>query len=324
MKAKWAIGVDFGGTNIRVGLVSASGRVPAVERFPATGLAGPSSFVKALARAIDVLTQSAGVRPRDLRGVCVGVPGPVDAERGIVRLLVNVPGWREVPLRRLLERALRCRCEVDNDVNVVALGEWRFGAGRLARQLVCLTLGTGVGGGLVLDGALYRGSDGSAGEIGHIAVNPLGPRCGCGSRGCLEAYVGTAAILRMGRRALRRGAEPLGSLVQRAHGRLTPALISAASRRGDADARRIWADIGRWLGIGLASIVNLLNPDRIVIGGGVAGAWPSFSPTLMRTLRARALTVSAQAVQVVSARLGDRAGIMGAAVLLWDKSRSTG
>ena len=233
--------------------------------------------------------------------------------------MVNVPGWREVPLARLLARRLRCRCVVDNDANLVALGEWRFGAGRGARQLVCLTLGTGVGGGLILNGRLYRGASGAAGELGHMVIDPDGPHCGCGTRGCLEAHVGTAAVVRRGRAAMRAGAARLTTLVHEADGVLTPALISQAARAGDRAAKRIWLDVGRWLGIGLANVTNLLNPERIVIGGGLSNAWPFFAPALRSTLRAQAMAVPASAVRVVRAQLGDRAGIVGAAVLVWNE-----
>jgi glucokinase len=269
---------------------------------------------------VERLTQSGGINPSQLRGVGVGAPGPVDVERGTVHSLVNVPGWHEVPLGRQLGRRLRCCCIVDNDVNLFALGEWRFGAGRGARQLVCVTLGTGVGGGLIFNGALHRGARGAAGEVGHMVIDPRGNRCGCGARGCLEAQVGTAAILRMGRRAIRRRAGPLRTLAAQARGRITPELVAHAARQGDAAARQIWVEVGRSLGSGLANVVNLLNPDRIVIGGGVANAWSLFYPTLIRRMRTQAMEASARAVQIVRARLGNHAGIVGAAVLVWQET----
>ena len=317
MTRRWTVGVDFGGTNVKAGLVSSAGRVAAARVLSSRTVSRPARFVEGLGEAVEDLARSVGTRPRGLRGVGVGAPGPVDVERGMVHSLVNVPGWHRVPLRRLLERRLGCRCAVDNDANLFALGEFTFGAGRGAQCLVCLTLGTGLGGGLIVGGVLHRGARGAAGEAGHMVIDPDGPRCGCGVKGCLEAHVGAAALLRMGRRAVRQGAEPLRTLVHRARGRLTPALLSQAARQGDASARRIWVEFGRFLGIGLGNLVNLLDPDRIVLGGGVAGAWPLFYPTLIRTVRAQALEIPARAVDVVRARLGDHAGIVGAAVLLW-------
>ena len=314
---RWTVGVDFGGTNIKVGLVSPAGRVAQTRLLPSKTFRRPASFVEGIGCAVTSLAKAVGLRPAQLRGVGVGAPGPVDARRGIVHLLVNVPGWREVPLRRQLEARLGCRCAVDNDVNLVALGEWRFGAGHGARHLVCLTLGTGVGGGLIVDGALYRGASGAAGEIGHMVINPRGARCGCGARGCLEAQIGSAAILRMARHAIRRSPGRLRAMARQAHGRLTPELVSRAARAGDAAAQQVWREVGRWLGVGLANVVNVLNPERIIIGGGVADAWGLFAPTLKRTLRDQAMGVSFRAVRIVRARLGNSAGVVGAAVLVW-------
>ena len=321
MTRQWTIGVDFGGTNVKVGLVGPRGRIAAAHALASRDVGRPDRFVEAVSEAAGRLARSVGERPATLRGVGVGVPGPVDVRRGVVEYLVNVPGWRRVPLRRRLERRLGCRCAVDNDANLAALGEFAFGAGRGARCLVCLTLGTGVGGGFILDGSLVRGASGAAGEAGHMVIDPRGPRCGCGARGCLEAHVGTAALLRMGRRALRMGAEPLGRLTRAAGGLLTPALLSRAARLGDARARRIWEEFGRRLGIGVANLANLLNPDRVVLGGGVAGAWPLFYPSLAGTVRAQAMEAAVRPMRIVRARLGNRAGIVGAAVLIWEAKR---
>jgi len=317
MAARWTIGVDFGGTNIKCGLVSDRGRVAHSVSLPTQTCARPRAFVDGIARTVERLAHVVGVRTTQLRGVGVGAPGLIDCRQGVVHSLVNVSGWRDVPLAGLLSRRLGVRVAVDNDVNLVALGEWRFGAGRGARDLVCVTLGTGVGGGLIIDGELYRGISGAAGELGHMVIDARGPRCGCGRRGCFEALVGTAAILRLGRRAVM-GSPQLRALVRKAHGRLMPRLIGRAARAGDPAAQRVWVEIGRRLGIGLASVVNVLNPERIVIGGGVSHNWTSFYPTLIKTLRAEAMDVPGRAVRVVRTALGDHAGIIGAAVLVWN------
>jgi glucokinase len=318
MRRQWAIGIDFGGTNIKCGLVDRRGRVAASVSLPTRAFARPRAFIEGTARTVERLARSAGVRTTQLRGVGVGAPGLVDRYRGVVHSLVNVPGWRDVPLARRLRARLRVPVLVDNDVNLVALGEWRWGAGRGAQSLVCLTLGTGVGGGLVIGGRLYRGARGAAGEIGHMAIDAQGPRCGCGRRGCLEALVGTAAILRLGRGAMARSSR-LRALVRASHGRLMPRLIGRAARSGDPAARQVWVEIGRRLGVGLANLANLLNPECIVIGGGVSNNWTSFAPTMRKTLRAEAMDVPGRTVRVVRTALGDRAGIIGAAVLVWEE-----
>ena len=311
----WAIGVDFGGTSVKVGLVAPTGRVAAVRVLPTAELRRPAQFIDGVARAVASLAGSSGTRVSQLAGIGVGAPGPVDAVRGIVRSMVNVPGWREVPLARRLARRLQCRCVVDNDANCFALAEWRFGAGRGADDLICLTLGTGVGGGLILDGSLYRGASGAAGEPGHMVLDPRGPRCGCGRRGCLEALVGAAAIVALGRPALRRS-ERLRTFVRDHGGRLTPRLIGRAGRAGDPHARAVWAEIGARLGGGVANLVNLFNPECLVIGGGIANNWSLFAPAMRVTVRREAMAVPARAVRIVRARLGDYAGIVGAAVLI--------
>lgn len=325
MKARrWTVGVDFGGTNIKVGLVDAAGRVARSDVFASQQASRPAAFVERVGRAVEALSRAVGVAPSRLRGVGVGAPGPVDVQHGIIHFMVNVPGWREVPLGRLLARRLHCSCVVDNDVNLFTLGEWRFGAGRGADALVGMTLGTGVGGGLVFDGRLYRGCRGAAGELGHMVIDPRGRQCGCGRRGCLEAQIGTAAILSMGRQAIHRHAGLLRESVRRAGGRLTPELISRVAAKGDRHARAIWVEVGHRLGIGLTNLVNFLNPDRVVIGGGIGNAWRWFAPAALSTVRNEAMAVPAQAVRIVRARLGNAAGVVGAAVLVWDETDPTG
>ncbi len=320
MRRRWAIGIDFGGTFVKLGAVHPAGRVALARVVPTAVVSRPAPFLDGVTGEVRRMCRQVGISPRRLAGVGIGAPGLVDAARGVVRSLVNVPGWRDVALAERLSRRLGCRCAVDNDANLYVLGEWWAGAGARARSLFGLTLGTGVGGGLVLDGRVYHGANGSAGEFGHTLLAPGGARCACGSRGCLEAYLGTAAILRMARRAMRRGAPRLRRLMERSGGPLTPAVVSAAAREGDPAARAIWREVGCALGMGLSSLINLLNPDRIVIGGGVANAWPFFMPAVRATVRRQAMPAASRAAAIVRAQLGDRAGILGAAVLIWRAS----
>lgn len=301
---------------MKLGLVDAQGHVAHDAVLPSAALGVPGVFVEQVGRSIEALARAAGTTPRRLRGVGIGAPGVVDVRRGIVHSCVNVPRWREVPLSRLMERRLSCRCAVDNDANLVTLGEWRFGAGVSCRNMVCVTLGTGVGGGIVIDGQLYRGASGSAGELGHMITDPAAGGCVCGAAGCLEAQIGTRALIRQARRALRHPAGVLRNLIRRSGGRITPELISQAAAAGDGAAREIWSEFGRRLGIGVATVVNALNPERLVIGGGVANAWRWFWPSLKASMQRCALTVPAQAARIVRARLGPRAGVIGAAVLI--------
>ena len=299
MTYQWTVGVDFGGTNIKLGLVTPQGRVACAQVLDSRPLRRPAAFVEGIARAVESLARAAGTPVSRLRGISVGAPGPVDVRRGVVYSMVNVPGWRHVPLGPLLERRLRRPCRVDNDVNVFTLGEWRFGAARGYRHVIGLTLGTGLGGGLLLNGALFRGASGAAGEAGHMVMDPAGPPCGCGRRGCFEQLVNAGAVVKLARRWR------------------SSKLVGEAARAGDARARRVWVEIGRRLGHGIANLVNLINPECVVVGGGVANNWALFAPALRATLRAEAMAVSARAVRIVRARLGDQAGILGAAVLVW-------
>ncbi len=315
MRDVWG-GVDFGGTNIKLGLVTREGRVIAQRMLLTRQHAQPRTFVEGLTAAFTALTRATRSR---LRGVGIGAPGLIDARRGAIFQLVNVPGgWRGVRLGSLVERRLGCPCAVDNDANVVALGEWSFGAGRGTQHSVCVTLGTGVGGGLVMNGRLVRGAIGSAGEIGHTSIALTGPPCACGRRGCLEAFVSTRAILRRARRAIRGGASVLRSLVAR-EGTLTPEVVARAAASGDRAARQIWQEVGVSLGRGLANVINLLNPERVVLGGGVAKAWRFFAPSMHATLDVYAFDAPLNAVRVVRAQLGDRAGIIGGACLAWER-----
>ena len=324
MARRWTIGVDFGGTNIKVGCV-ANGVVVRTVVLATAAHPTPAAFLHGVEGAIERLCAGVRISRAQVGGVGVGVPGLVDGARGVIHRLVNVPGgWPKVPLRQLLEQRLRLRCAVDNDVNVVALGEWRFGAGRGTRDSVYVTLGTGVGGGLIINGALARGATGSAGEIGHTTIQLDGPRCACGGRGCLEALVGTSAIIRGATQAIRSGSRQLADAARRHEGRLSPEAVSRAASRGDRAALRIWRDVGCALGVAMANVINLLNPERIVIGGGVAKAWPWFAPHLRATIRAHAFEVPANACKVVKAALGDRAGILGAALLVWEQEQVRG
>jgi len=315
-----AIGVDFGGTYVKVGLVDRRGRVLRTQTLCTRDVRRPSVFVQAVAETIEQLVFAQGIRAVQLAGVGIGAPGLIDVRRGLVHELVNVPGWHDVPLARRLAERVRRRCVVDNDANLVTIGEWRFGAGRGSSELVCFTWGTGIGGGLILRGRLYRGARDAAGELGHMVITPNGRRCACGDRGCLEAQVGTAAIIAAVRAATRggRGTARLRRLVREANGCITPELVSRAAHQGDRAARAIWAGLGRWMGIGVANVVDLLNPDRVVIGGGVAKAWPYFAPALRASVREHAMTVPWRTVRVVRATLGAHAGIIGGAVLVWE------
>ncbi len=310
-------GVDIGGTFVKVGLVRGSSILFEERWETAAARPGPVGVEKAIAESVRRLARRAGGR---VTGVGVGVPGLVDYPSGVVRNCANLKGWNRVPLKSRLARRLRLPVMVDNDVHAMTLAEWRYGAGRNARNLVCLTLGTGVGGGLVLDGKLYRGRGGPSGEIGHLWVERNGIRCPCGARGCLERYVGNQDVLRLVRRQLRSGVK--SRLTRMLSGRLdqlTPESIDRACEQGDPFARRVWAEVGERVGLALANVATLVNPERIVVGGGLAQAGRWILDPLRDTLHRRVMRGLGR-IPVLPAQLGPRAGMIGASMLISERN----
>lgn len=298
------LGIDVGGTNIKAGLVDASGRV-----FARTNLS-TKSFIQSKEKLIaavvtcvkDMLAVNQLAR-KDIAGVGVGLPGLIDTQKGIVNFLVNIPGWRNVPLKKILQEKLALPVFIDNDANVIALGEWKFGAGRGIKNLISITLGTGVGGGLIINNELFRGAGFAAGEIGHIPLNENGPKCNCGGYGCLETYIGNRYLLSKARKVFRSDSISLEE-------------ITRLADRGNRQAVAFWREVAAHLGNGLVGAVNLLNPQRIIIGGGIANAHRYLFKTICETIKKRAMKIQAGNLKIVKAQLGVNAGIVGTQVLV--------
>lgn len=301
---KYVLGVDIGGTNIKMGLVS-----PKLSVVDRTGFATKSfaldkkKMIRQIVDHIEALVEKNGLTQRNIKGIGIGLPGLVDTPGGIVRFLPNIPGWRNVPLKKLLEKKLNIPVFLENDVNLIALGEWRYGAGRDAENMVCMTLGTGVGSGLILDGHLYRGAGFSAGELGHMPLNEHGPSCGCGGYGCLETYVGN-------KRLVARAQEITGRK------EVTLEEMNALAGQGNAKALKFWEEAATHIGNNLVGVVNLLNPQRIVIGGGVSNNHRFLFKTINAVIKKRAMPTQAAMVKIIRAQLGNDAGILGAQVLV--------
>lgn len=274
MTKKACVGIDVGGTFTKLAAVSPSGKVLLEAQLPAEVAAGPKSFVD---RVCAVIAGWRAERGLEISGVGMGLAGDVDSQRGLLRFAPNLAGWDGFSFTKAISGRLKTRVVVDNDANVAVFGAYKTELKGKARNVVGVTLGTGVGGGLIVEGRLYRGSTGSAGEIGHTKVEPDGETCHCGRRGCLEAYAGSYGILRTARRLLRR--EPKKGKVLRALvpdlAKLSPAQLTEAANDGDEIAREVWALTGRRLGVGLANLVLVMNPDVVLILGGVsrAGRW---------------------------------------------------
>lgn len=305
---KVTIGVDIGGTNVKMGLVSAKGKILARHHFPTKQYTRQRvKLINALIAHLKDLMKKHHLQLRDVTGVGIGLPGAVDPRKGVVLYLPNVPGWKNVPLRSLLSRELGMKIYLENDVNMITLGEWKYGAGRGVKNLVCMTLGTGVGGGLVLDGKIYRGEGYAAGEIGHIPLNEQGPACSCGGYGCFERYVGNKYIQEKGAKIFKQKNIRIEDIYKLAG-------------EGNVRALHLWDEIAAHIGNGLVGVVNLLNPQLIIIGGGVSNNYRYLYKTIKATINRRAMPVQRHMVKIVRAELGDDAGILGANVLVMDKN----
>ena len=309
------IGIDLGGTNLRFGLVDENARIIARRRYGTGAQDGVQAVVERLMEGILALSEKASGLGMKVKGAGVGLPGIIDGQ-GVVRVSPNLSGWQDIPLRQMLSSALPFPVFVENDANAHALGEAWFGAGKDIKSAVCLTLGTGVGGGIILNGKIWAGADGMAGEVGHVTVEPDGRPCPCGNRGCLERYASATAVVEITAEALRAGARSsLGKLYRNDPAALTPEAIADAAEAGDALASRVYAQAGRYLGIASAGLINLLNVERLIIGGGLANAWRLFIGPLREEAAARAFAIPFKRCRIVRAKLKDDAGILGAAGL---------
>jgi glucokinase len=317
---KAAIGVDIGGTSVKLGLVSTQGKLLSQDAFITQAAGHRRNFLDILSAHISELARFARRSGWSVLGAGIGAPGPIDVEKGFVYFFPNIPGWKNTPLRDWLRKRLGIPVAVDNDANVMALAEFRFGAGRGARNLIALTLGTGVGGGLVIDGKLFHGARFSAAEIGHLVINEGGPLCACGMRGCVETYVGNGHFVREVKRRLSTGEKSILNVWTKKEGRaLSPLLVAQAARKGDFFSKKMWREVGEHLGTCLAGLVNILNPEKIILGGGIAQNGSLLFNPVRKTIREKAFPIASRSVKVVPAALGVNAGLVGAAALIFTK-----
>lgn len=314
MSAGCVIGVDLGGTKLLAGVVDSDLNVHhRVFRHAREGK-GTEQLLDALVEAVEGVRKAAG---RELTAVGFGVPSLVDARTGIVATTVHLP-LRDVPLRDVMAERLGVPVAVDNDANAAMFAEHRRGAARGARTAALLTLGTGIGGGIVVDGELLRGAHGGAGEWGHMVVDVDGPECACGNRGCLEMLVSGTALGRAARRAAEELPDSGFGQALRAGREITGALATELAHDGDPVAVDVVTRVGRHLGVGLSNVINILNPEVIVVGGGVIAAGELLLEPARRVVAERALAPSRDQVRIVPTRFGDASGMVGAALLAMD------
>lgn len=315
---QYIVGVDLGGTNIVTGALSADGSRTFGVRSAPTGVAyGADTVVDRIVEQIEATIaetmRDAGVRRDAFAGIGIGAPGPLDRERGLVIVAPNL-GWKDFPLRDRISDRLGIPATLDNDANCATVGEWWQGAARGGRHVVGLTIGTGIGGGLIVDGKLFHGASDVAGEIGHTTIELNGRHCKCGNYGCLEAYASGPAIATRAREVLvREGTESLmPRMVNGNLDELTAATVYEAARQGDPVANEIVRDTGRYLGTGVANLLNILNPDVVVVAGGVTAAGDRLFVPLGAEVRRRAFAPAVAAARIVPGSLPGTAGVVGA------------
>jgi glucokinase len=321
---KFAIGVDLGGTNLRIAAIDENGAI--IEKV-STGTQvsrGRDSVIDEMTDAIR--TQAMKFRDYELLGIGIGVPGIIDMQTGMLRESPNLPGWHNYPVRDEIEQRLGAKVILENDANAAALGEQWMGAAREFDDMCMITLGTGVGGGIVIGGRIWHGMRGMAGELGHMNIEPDGHPCGCGSRGCIEQLASATAIVRMARDVIRAGTAPQLARAAQDNLEFGAKVVYQMAVHGDPPAQEIYRKVGWALGIHIADLVNVFNFPIYVIGGGVASGWDAFSPALFDELRARSFVYVATAPAdaerapgrstiVTRALLSGDAGLYGAARL---------
>lgn len=317
-RTQYIVGVDLGGTNIVAGALTVDGaRNFAMRSIPTNSGVGDEGVVDRIVGLVqsvilDTIDQTNATH-RDFIGIGVGAPGPLDRERGIVVIAPNL-GWKNFPLRDRIHDRLNLPTTLDNDANCATFGEWWHGAARGGRDVVGLTIGTGIGGGLILNGTLFHGASDGAGEVGHTTIDLNGRHCKCGNYGCLEAYASAPAIATRAREVLVReeGESSIPSMVNGDFDAITAQIVYDAAKEGDPVANEIVRDTARYLGVGVANLLNIFNPDIVVIAGGVTAAGDALFVPLRAEVRRRAFRPAVQAARIVAGELPGTAGVVGA------------
>ncbi|HEY7802360.1 MAG TPA: ROK family protein [Dehalococcoidia bacterium] len=322
MTAPCYAGVDLGGTKILVLITDAHGAVLGSERVPTLATQGPDAVINRIADAVKAGAAQAKTQLADIVFGGVSAPGPIDVDAGDITDPPNLPGWHNVPLARLLQERTGVQFVLENDANCGCIGEHRFGAGRGYRNMLFVTISTGIGGGIIIDDRLYAGASGAAGEVGHIGVAVKGPSCGAGHVGCLEAFASGTAIAARAREMIAAGGLPRTARMAEHNPPLTAETVFQAGQQGEAEACAIISEAGNYLGIGLASMINAFNPEAIVLGGGLTNMGDVLLGPAIETARTRSFAQSFMDVRIVEGELGERAAALGAVAVA--RSRHAG
>jgi len=314
------LAIDLGGTKIFTAIISSKGQIMAKERCLTLADEGPEMVINRILSAIDRLLSQRNINLSQLDGISIAAAGAIDSEKGLITSSPNLPGWHDIPLRDIVKEKYKVDTFLINDANAATLGEHHFGAGQGVNNLILLTLGTGIGGGIIINGRLYSGTSGSAGEIGHTTIDVNGPRCDCGNTGCLEALASGTAVAKEAIRRIRQGER--SSLTEIVGGKIeniTAEKVSIAAQGGDSLASEVILKAATYLGVGMVNLVNIFNPEMIIIGGGMAKMGDLLLNPAKQVVRERAYQLPAQAVQIVPAQLGNDAGVLGAAVFAFQQ-----
>ena len=315
---KYTIGVDLGGTSIKVGIVSEKGKITKKISVETKAANGPDAVIEQIKKGISQINEKS---KKKIYGIGIGAPGIVSIKKGTVENPPNFPEWKKVNLGRIIEKEFDKKVYVENDANAAAIGELIFGAGKKYDSFIMITLGTGVGGGIIIERQIYRGEFGAAGEIGHVSIDHNGPKCNCGSTGCIESYVGNHYLVsRIGKELSDHTNSKIWELIDDDLEKLTPKIIDLASEAGDAYAQSVVKQMGFYIGCALASVSNLLDISTFIIGGGVSGFGKPLFDSIKETASTRVLTPLRNRVEVYSAKLKNDAGIKGASALVFYKS----
>lgn len=304
-------GIDLGGTKIYSVVATAEGDVLGEDERPTESDAGADSVVARMVDSLRAASDAAGASFRDLTRIAVAAPGPIDIDAGVVTAAPNL-GWTDVPLRSLLARGLQAEVLLENDANAAALGEFVYGAGKPYDTMVYVTISTGIGGGFVFDGKIFHGASGAAGEIGHITVEPSGPTCFCGNRGCLEIVASGTAIGRIATEAVKAGRSETMQRLADDPEEIDSEDVARAAAEGDPVANEILDEAARYIGIGFGSLINLVNPQAIVVGGGVSKLGARILDPATAEAKRRSFPQSFGDCTITLAKLGSRVGALGA------------
>lgn len=314
---KYIVGVDLGGTKISTVLINKKGEILAKKGIPTEAQNGPNAVISRIKDTIHDVMNQVSVAVDDLEGIGIGSPGPLDAEKGIIKFTPNLPGWINIPLKDKVKEEFDVPIKVDNDANAAAVGEGVLGAGKGVKNFVYITVSTGIGGGVFIDGKLFHGENSNGAEIGHTTIDFNGPVCGCGNRGCWEALASGTAFAKYTKELLRANKKSLiTDLVNGDIDKVDAKVIFDAARQGDELANDIIDRESMLLGVGIANMINNFNPSLIIIGGGMSNDLDKMYPRIMKEVESRALKASVEVVKIVRAKLGKDAGVLGAASLI--------